>query len=57
MVGSESLWLIASREYKDPDEWVRIAETNDLDDPRQISAGDWLELPPIENPNETVRPL
>lgn len=57
VVGSESLWLIASREYNDADEWVRIADTNDLDDPRQISAGDWLELPPIENPNATRRPL
>ncbi len=57
VVGRESLWLIAAREYDDADEWVRIADTNDLDDPRQISAGDWLELPPIENPNETVRPL
>lgn len=57
VVGRESLWLIASREYRDADEWVRIAEANDLDDPRQISAGDWLELPPIENANETGRPF
>src|SRR5437588_187518 len=35
----------------DPDEWVRIAEANDLDDPRAIAPGDWLVLPPIENPN------
>lgn len=57
VVGRESLWLIASHEYNDADEWVRIADTNDLDDPRQISAGDWLELPPIENPNATRRLL
>ncbi|MBP6107124.1 MAG: LysM peptidoglycan-binding domain-containing protein [Steroidobacteraceae bacterium] len=57
VVGRESLWLIASHEYNDADEWVRIADANDLDDPRQISAGDWLELPPIENPNESGRPL
>ena len=33
-----------------PNEWVRIAEANDLDDPREIAPGDWLELPPMENP-------
>ena len=57
VVGRESLWLIAAREYDDATEWVRIAEANDLDHPREISAGDWLELPPIENPNGTGRPL
>ena len=57
VVGRESLWLITSREYNDADEWVRVAEANDLDDPRQISAGDWLELPPIENANGTRRPF
>jgi nucleoid-associated protein YgaU len=57
VVGRESLWLIASREYDDADEWVRIAEANDLDDPRQIASGDWLELPPIENPNGPRRPF
>ncbi len=57
VVGRESLWLIASREYHDADEWVRVAEANDLDDPRQIAAGDWLELPPIENPSGTGRPF
>ena len=53
VVGRDSLWLIAAREYDDPNEWVRIAEANDLDDPRQISPGDWLSLPPIENPDGT----
>jgi nucleoid-associated protein YgaU len=57
VVGRESLWLIAAREYNDAAEWVRIAQKNDLDDPREISAGDWLELPPIENPNGTGRPF
>ena len=32
-------------------------QRNDLDDPREIAPGDWLELPPIENPNGTGRPL
>jgi nucleoid-associated protein YgaU len=51
VVGREALWLIAAREYDDPKEWVRIARANDLDDPREITSGDWLELPPIETVN------
>lgn len=53
VVGSEQLWYIASREYDNPNEWIRIAEANDLDDPRAIEPGDWLVLPPMENPNGT----
>jgi len=51
VVGRDELWAIAAREYDSPSEWVRIAEANDLDDPREIAAGDWLQIPPIENPN------
>lgn len=54
VVGREALWLIAAREYDDASEWTRIAEANDLDDPRDIAPGDWLMLPPIENPDGTV---
>lgn len=54
VVGRESLWSIAAREYDDPDEWVRIALANDLDDPREIRAGDWLRLPPIEGRDGTI---
>ncbi len=53
VVGRERLWFIAAREYDDPNEWTRIAAANDLDDPRDIAPGDWLLLPPIENPNGT----
>jgi nucleoid-associated protein YgaU len=53
VVGRDALWLIASREYDDPNSWVRIADANDLDDPRDIAPGDWLEVPPIENPDGT----
>ena len=52
VVGNDQLWLIAAREYDDTNEWVRIAVANDLDDPRDIQPGDWLLLPPVENPNE-----
>lgn len=57
VVGGDALWMIAAREYDDPREWVRIAEANDLDDPRDIAPGDWLEVPPIGNPDETGRAL
>jgi nucleoid-associated protein YgaU len=53
VVGRERLWFIAAREYDDPNEWIRIAQANDLDDPREIQPGDWLLLPPIENPDGT----
>jgi Contractile injection system tube protein len=53
VVGRERLWFIAAREYDDPNEWRRVATANDLDDPREIEPGDWLVLPPIENPNGT----
>lgn len=51
VVGGDSLWALAAREYGDAREWRRIADANDLDDPRAIQPGDWLALPPIENPN------
>ena len=57
VVGRDTLWLIAAREYDSAAEWVRIADANDLDDPREIAPGDWLRLPPIENPDGTDRPL
>jgi len=53
VVGRDALWLIAAREYDDANEWYRIAVENDLDDPREIAPGDWLLLPPIENPDGT----
>jgi nucleoid-associated protein YgaU len=52
VVGNDQLWRIAAREYDDANEWVRIAAANDLDDPRDIEPGDWLLLPPVENPSE-----
>jgi nucleoid-associated protein YgaU len=54
VVGTESLWWIAAREYDAAPEWPRIARANDLDDPREIEPGDWLQIPPIENPRGTI---
>lgn len=55
VVGREALWFIAAREYDDSNEWTRVAEANDLDDPREIAPGDWLTVPPIENADGTLR--
>lgn len=57
VVGGDSLWAMAAREYDDARQWVRIAEANDLDDPRDIAPGDWLLLPPMEYPDGTDRAL
>lgn len=51
IAGRDSLWALAAREYGDPREWIRIADANALDDPRDIVPGDWVELPPIDHPN------
>jgi hypothetical protein len=41
---------IASREYRNPAEWRRIAEANDVDDPRRITPGTVLQVPPLQTP-------
>jgi nucleoid-associated protein YgaU len=51
VVGQDSLWALAAREYGDPALWKLIAEGNDLDDPREINPGQWLILPPLEERN------
>lgn len=51
IVGRDSLWAMAAREYDDPTLWRAIAEANDLDDPRDISAGDWVMVPRLDPQN------
>jgi nucleoid-associated protein YgaU len=48
IVGSNELWQIAAREYHDAALWRVIADRNDLDDPRAVSAGDWVLVPPLD---------
>lgn len=43
----DTLWLIASEEYSNPSHWRTIAEHNDLENPRDVEAGEKLELPPL----------
>lgn len=46
--GGETLSFIAGRHYRRPGEWRRIAEANGIDDPRRITSGTFLTLPPIQ---------
>jgi nucleoid-associated protein YgaU len=48
IVGLDSLWALAAREYGDPARWRDIADHNDLDDPRAVAPGDWVMLPPLD---------
>ncbi len=43
----ERLDQLSATEYDTPAEWRRIAEANDVDDPRQITPGTSLVIPPI----------
>lgn len=57
IVGLDSLWAMAAREYGDPALWRVIARHNDLDDPREVKPGDWLSVPPLEGGDGTARVL
>lgn len=43
----DTLWGIAAEEYGDSSHWRTIADQNGIADPRTLSAGDTLELPPL----------
>lgn len=51
IVGSDSLWAMAGREYGDVTLWSQIADSNDLDDPRDIQPGDWVTVPSLGGAN------
>ena len=57
MVAGDSLWLLASREYREPAHWRTIAEHNDLDDPRDVAPGDWVTVPPLSEDDGTRNAL
>ncbi len=44
----DSLWLIADREYGDPGLWRKIAEANNIDNPRILETGKEIIVPPLE---------
>jgi hypothetical protein len=43
----DTLASIAARYYNTPGEWRRIAEANNIDDPRRLAVGAFLSVPPI----------
>lgn len=43
----ETLSGVAGRYYRRPGEWRRVAEANDIDDPRRLTAGTFLDVPPV----------
>jgi nucleoid-associated protein YgaU len=43
----ERLDQIAAQEYGSSAEWRRIADENDIDDPRLVEPGTLLRLPPM----------
>ena len=52
---SESIWIIAHREYGDPRHWRAIASESEVDDPRALAPGTWLKVPPLEIENALDR--
>jgi nucleoid-associated protein YgaU len=46
---------ISANEYDSPAEWRRIAEANDLEDPRRVPVGTILKLPPMRPTSVTRR--
>jgi hypothetical protein len=44
----ERLDQIATREYDTPSDWRRIAEANDIEDPRRVPPGTILKIPAID---------
>lgn len=45
--GGDTLWLIADEEYGDPGAWRRIAEANDISNPRDLRSGQRLVIPEL----------
>lgn len=45
---SQSLWSLAADEYGDPGQWRRIADANDIANPRSVEPGRKLLVPSID---------
>lgn len=43
----DALWRIASEHYNRPGQWREIAEKNEIEDPRRLAVGRFLEIPPL----------
>ncbi len=49
LTADDSLWAMAAREYGNPREWRRIARHNDIENPRLVTPGTALVLPPRDD--------
>lgn len=47
LTGGETLSAVATQEWNRPGEWRRIADENQLDDPRRLRVGTFLTIPVI----------
>lgn len=47
MAPGQALSDVAAQRYQDPGKWRALAEANDIDDPRRISAGTRVHLPEL----------
>src|SRR5262249_6451285 len=45
--GGETLSAVANVEWERPEEWRRIADANDIEDPRRLRVGTFLTIPVI----------
>lgn len=45
----DTLSAIAGKHYALPGEWRTIADANDIDDPRRMTVGAFLRVPPLES--------
>ncbi len=45
VIQGDSLWAIAAKEYGDPADWRRIADKNEIDNPRLLTPGQELVIP------------
>jgi Contractile injection system tube protein len=45
--GGETLSAIATQEWERPEEWRRIADENEIEDPRRLHPGVFLDIPVI----------
>ncbi|MEL6168990.1 MAG: hypothetical protein AAFZ09_19045, partial [Pseudomonadota bacterium] len=45
----DALWSLAAEEYGETRFWREIARANDIEDPRRLTAGDRVIVPPLED--------
>lgn len=48
IINGDSLWLIAFKEYGDPNKWRVIASANNIDNPLSLEDGIEIMVPPLE---------